>query len=113
MEHRWHTRWPVNFDVMLYQHDLPVVRCRASNLSSNGMLVHNDSQSLHLDTPVELEFEYQAHEELRRCRFAASIIHQSDQGIGLMFLEEDQHRALAVEDMLTLIRQTEGLTHLT
>lgn len=110
MEHRWHARWPVDFDVMLYQHGMPVAHCRASNLSLNGILVHNEPPRLPLDVTVELEFEYQMHAELRRCRFAASIIHQSERGTGLMFLQDDPERALLVEDLLTRMRQTEGLT---
>lgn len=109
MEHRWHTRWPVNFDVLLYHHGLPIAHCRASNLSLNGILVQGEPSNLPIDGPVEIEFEYQAHEPPRRCRLSASIIHQSDQGTGLMFLQEGSNSFLALEEMLTRLQHTESL----
>lgn len=85
MEHRWHQRGEVDFNVVIYSDGLPVACGRAHNLSASGLLVQPGATLIDINAPVELECAVKGRQGAQRVRIPAQVVHQSEQGTGVMF----------------------------
>ncbi len=103
MEHRWQARKPVEFEVFLYHQGVPVARCDARNLSSNGIFIQPPISDLEINGSVELEFSVKEAEQNRWYRVNARVIHQSEKGTGLMFQAASSDTTIGVKKLLNAV----------
>lgn len=101
MEHRWHQRGEVDFNVVIYSDGLPVACGRAHNLSASGLLVQPGATLIDINAPVELECTVKGRHGVRRLRIPAQVVHQSEQGTGVMFQTQRPEAQRTVNTMLT------------
>ena len=83
MEHRCSVRKPMEFQLMLYKHGLPVQRAVSRNLGLGGMLIDTGTTTWRKNEYLEVEFIDA--DGSPGMRVPAVVVHQSEQGAGLMF----------------------------
>lgn len=71
----------VSFPLELRHRESPAVRCRACNISVEGMLLQTDEVRLTVGTRVELNIEI----EQRVWQVAAVVLHNYGHTMGVMF----------------------------
>jgi hypothetical protein len=96
MEHRWSPRRTIHRDAMLYFQGLPVMQATVCNIGLDGAYVETPDAGLPRGTALELEFELSDHSPKSRHRLPALVMHQSLEGMGLMFRNFQQN---AFEDI--------------
>lgn len=88
MQHRRASlRYPAVFKVMLYHDNRPIAECSVKNVCRDGMFVQTGDIPLQPETRLDIEFEAAATGRQTRARLPASVVYQSDQGLGLRFME--------------------------
>ncbi|MGD8568456.1 MAG: PilZ domain-containing protein [Gammaproteobacteria bacterium] len=87
MHRRASLRYPAVFKVVLYQDDHPIAQCNAKNVCRDGVFVQTQNIELSPDVQLDIEFEVTEGDSRKRARLPASVIHQSEQGLGLRFME--------------------------
>ena len=94
MEHRCSVRKPIEFQLMLYKHGLPVQRAVSRNLGLGGMLIDTGTTMWRKNEYLEVEFICADGGE--GMRVPAVVVHQSGHGAGLMFdgISGEQRRRL-------------------
>ena len=94
MEHRCSIRKPMELQVMLYKHGLPVQRALSRNLGLGGVLV--DTGDTRWRKNEYLEVEFIGADGGQGMRVPAVVVHQSENGTGLMFdqVSGEQRRRL-------------------
>ncbi|VAW72123.1 hypothetical protein MNBD_GAMMA14-1015 [hydrothermal vent metagenome] len=83
MEHRCSVRKPIEFQLMLYKHGLPVQSAECRNLGLGGMLVDTGTTTWRKNEYLEVEFI--CADGSRGMRVPAVVVHHSKRGAGLMF----------------------------
>lgn len=104
MEHRWHSRDPAHFDVVLYHQGVPVARGAAQNLSANGMLIEPATDNLDINACIELEFCLKERGAVHRYRVGAQVVHQSGAGTGVMFQSHRPETRAVISKLLETCR---------
>ncbi len=90
MEHRWNKRYPVVSDVTLFHHTHPATHAKTLNVGPVGMFIPAGHIVYRRNTMLDVEFTVTSSWSQRapRCfRLPAIVIHNSDNGMGLMFRE--------------------------
>lgn len=115
MEHRWSDRISSSLEVSLFHNNIPVVACKTANISAHGMFVRTGPVAYARNSVLEVEFspgEYSANEgdagrkrRPKKYRIPAYVIHQSKDGLGLMFRDDDSD---AVDVMNMVMRGISG-----
>ncbi len=84
IEHRWSSRKQINLDVNLYYPPIGTVNGRTRNISLEGMFV--DLKGVHIPAQARLEVAFTAelHGKRTEHRLPAYVVHQGEDGIGLM-----------------------------
>jgi hypothetical protein len=90
MEHRWSDRIPSSIEVLLFHNNIPVVTCKAGNISHYGMFVKTGPVRYERNSQLEVEFIFNTKGRKKRFRIPAYVIHQSREGLGLMFSDDSQ-----------------------
>ncbi len=95
MEHRCSVRKPFAFQLLLYKNGLPVQSGVSRNLGLGGAFVEAGSCEWRKNQRLEIEVLGCGKAGLR---LPAVVVHQSEQGVGLMFdgLSSEQRRELRV-----------------
>ncbi len=93
MEHRCSIRKQMAVRVLFYKHGLPVQSGLSRDLGLGGVFVETDPQLWQKNECLDVEFISNRGAKLR---LPALVIHQREQGVGLMFdqLAEDQRKIL-------------------
>lgn len=89
MEHRWSDRISSSLEVLLFDNNIPVMTCKARNISIYGMFVKTGPVRYEGNRVLEAEFVFGRNGRKKRCRIPAYVIHQSNEGLGLMFRDEN------------------------
>ncbi|MEJ2181883.1 MAG: PilZ domain-containing protein, partial [Gammaproteobacteria bacterium] len=89
MEHRWSTRIPHSTQVTLYHKKLPVAVCTTHDIGLGGLFVTTGPLTYPLDTMLDVEIQLDNDGELKWFRLPASVVHDSENGLGMMFLESN------------------------
>lgn len=94
MEHRCSIRKPLELQVLLYKHGLPVQSGTTRNLGLGGVFVEAEAWQWRKHETLEVEFL--AVDSSPVMRVTAVVVHLRDGGAGLMFdaLEVEQLRQL-------------------
>lgn len=93
MEHRCSVRKPVEFQLLIYKNGLPVQSSVSRNLGLGGIYIRAGTSEWRKNEFLEVEFLGCGKPGLR---LPAVVVHQSAQGIGLMFdgMSSEQRREL-------------------
>ncbi len=96
MEHRCSVRKPMELQLMLYKHGLPVQSAVSRNLGLGGMLIDTGTTTWRNNEFLEVEFI--GDDGSPGMRVPAVVVHQSGRGTGLMFdgIDGEQRRRLRV-----------------
>ena len=94
MEHRCSVRRPIEFQLMLYKHGLPVQTGICRNLGLGGLFVEADGYDWRKNEYLEVEVIGASGKPL--IRLPAVVVHHSVRGAGLMFdaVSTEQRRIL-------------------
>jgi hypothetical protein len=94
MEHRCSVRKPIEFQLLLYKHGLPVQSGVSRNLGLGGLFIETGVNEWRKNEYLEVEFL--GHDGNPIMKLAAVVVHHSEQGVGLMFdaLSSEQRRIL-------------------
>ena len=96
MEHRCSKRVCNSEKVLIHHNSLPVASCKMRNISVGGMFVETGPLTYRKNTPLKVEFTLG-----HTCfRLPVMVVNQTNEGMGLMFLEADR---LVIEEMLSLL----------
>jgi len=94
MEHRCSVRKPIECQLLLYKHGLPVQTGICRNLGFDGLFIETVSCEWRKNEYLEVEIiGYKGEPAMR---LPAVVIHHSERGAGLMFdtVTSEQHRIL-------------------
>lgn len=89
MDKRWQDRFPVSFEIIINYPALGLLRGKVLNLSQAGMYITTVATSIGVDTDIELII-YLPEISETPFHIAALVIHNDEQGIGIMFKEKQQ-----------------------
>jgi hypothetical protein len=103
MEHRCSVRLPVAMNVLLYHNNIPVVHCKTSDISPDGMFVQSGPLKYKANTLLKVEFQAQSDAVRKSHMLAAMVVHHANNGLGLMFPGSDAEAMLAWHDMVRRI----------
>ena len=96
MEHRCSVRKPLEFQLLLYKHGLPIQSGICRNLGLGGLFIDTGERIWRKNEYVEVEIR--GHDGLPSMRLPAVVVHHNHQGAGLMFdavTNEQRHRLRA------------------
>jgi len=95
MEHRCSVRKPFEFQLLIYKNGLPVQSSVSRNLGLGGVYIKAGTSEWRKNECLEIEFLGCGKSGMR---LPAVVVHQSAQGVGLMFdgISSEQRRELRV-----------------
>ncbi len=100
VENRWSSRKPLNLDVSLHYPPIGVIDTRTRNVSLEGMFVELKGVRIPLQSRLEVAFQVGSRDGSVEHRLPAFVVHESEDGIGLM-LQHIGYRAFdALHHML-------------
>lgn len=93
MEHRCTTRHPITIDILLCNHQQSTaVYCKTSNAGAGGIFIDKAPELYKTNALLAIEFEVELsrrHNIFRRYRRPVMVVHTSNEGVGLTFLDTD------------------------
>ena len=94
MEHRCSVRKPIEFQLLLYKHGIPVQSGTSRNLGLGGMFIDTGNREWRKNEYLEVEVLGQEGEP--SMRLPAVVIHHNGAGAGVMFdaVSNQQRRTL-------------------
>jgi hypothetical protein len=96
MEHRCSVRKPLEFQLLLYKHGLPIQSGICRNLGLGGLFIETGKRDWRKNEYVEVEIL--GHNGLPGMRLPAVVTHHNNEGAGLMFdavTNEQRHQLRA------------------
>ena len=100
MEHRWGSRKPVVVPVTVYHEGRPVGRARTRNIGREGMFDEADAVRFPVHTVLELELPRALMGDRNSRRIPGLVIHNHQDGVGLMFCSFDHHLFKGIDELL-------------
>lgn len=88
MEHRGSDRVFSDFNVVLFKNNVPVITCKASNVSVYGLFVKTGPVKFHRNSILEVEFVTTSKSRKKIRRIPVYVVHHTKQGLGLAFMHE-------------------------
>jgi len=90
MEHRGSDRVFSDLSVVLFKNNVPVISCKASNLSVYGLFVKTGPVKFRRNSILEVEFVTPTNSKsLKKSRrIPVYVVHHTKQGLGLAFMHE-------------------------
>jgi len=99
MEHRDNKRLPATVDVMVCdEHKLPAIHFKTDNVGVGGLFIKTASEPYSIGALLDILFELEVsrrHKKPHRHHISARIVHSSEKGIGVKFLEASHETTLA------------------
>jgi hypothetical protein len=84
IEHRWSSRKAINLDVNLYYPPIGTINGRTRNISLEGMFVDLKGVRIPPQARLEVAFTAELHGQYTEHRLPAYVVHEGENGIGLM-----------------------------
>ena len=81
MEHRYSTRIPANFNVLIYRNGIPMINCRMRNIGLEGIYIDAGTATYPRHSMLDVEIEVATG---KRLRIRGFVIHSTPSGTGLM-----------------------------
>jgi len=100
MEHRWSDRRSSSLEVLLFRNNIPVVTCKTRNISIYGVFVITGPVRYERNSVLEVEFVLSTKGRKKRYRIPAYVIHQSKEGLGLMFRDENPETTNFIKNVI-------------
>jgi len=105
MEHRCTTRQSIAIDILLCDHQQSTtLHCKTSNVGAGGVFIKKVSEHYKKNALLAMEFELELsrrHKIFRRYSWPAMVVHSSNEGVGLTFLDADVETMYAWQQMIT------------
>lgn len=94
MEHRCSVRKPIEFQLLLYKHGLPIQSGVCRNLGLGGMYIDTGSREWRKNEYLEVEIL--GRDGIPSMRLPAVVVHHTGEGAGVMFdaVTNEQRRLL-------------------
>lgn len=89
MENRWAQRQPTDCEVILKTPEAGQIRARAQNISLGGMFLVTDTESLSIESLVDLDFTLLDANLAVHHHLPGQVVHASGEGMGVMFCDFD------------------------
>lgn len=106
MQYRVAERFSAVFKVMLYHQNRPIADCYTENISCDGIFINAGSTVFPRSTTVEIEFEVDSNDKRETFRIPASIIHSTNNGLGMKFAIPNTEDEILSHAMLGYISRT-------
>ena len=100
MEHRWSARAPISNRVTLFRNKMPVAVCVAKDIGRGGLFVATGPLTYSKNTILDIDIKLDTDQGSKRFRLPACVVHRSEAGVGLMFLETNEEVALNIRRLL-------------
>ncbi|MGD8641472.1 MAG: hypothetical protein PVG89_12645 [Gammaproteobacteria bacterium] len=100
MNRRASHRYPGVFQVSLYQNNLKLAICQAENVCHDGIFIQLGNTVLQPGIPLEIELEADEIGSRKRARLRAELIHRTDTGAGLHFMEPTTREEILAHALL-------------
>lgn len=100
MEHRWGGRKPMVVPVTVYHQGAPVGRGRTRNIGREGIFIEADALRFPVHTVLELELPQALTGRRGRQRIPGLVIHNHNDGVGVMFCSFDHHLFKGIDELL-------------
>lgn len=101
---RWSKRNTYIAGISVCGNDGAIKKCRARNISLEGMLVKPTIENVEKGSLLEIILPFQAEGKMMRHHTPVMVVHTSEQGMGLMFTRYDH-------ELLSLITEvTHGMS---
>ena len=100
MENRWVKRTPIDCEVNLQSSRGVTCQAHARNISLGGMYVTASTQELPVDSLVDLDFTLYVHGKVSHHHIPAQVVHESEEGAGIMFCDFDPAAMRSMRRML-------------
>jgi len=84
VEHRWSSRKEINLDVSLYYPPIGMINGKTRNISLEGMFVSLKGVRIPPQSRLEISFTAEARGRTIEHRLPAYVVHEGEEGIGLM-----------------------------
>ncbi len=108
MEQRLTERRPAALEVLVYRNQVPVLAGVTRNVGTNGMFISaptQDPTGLPERSFVEVEFDLEDDDDVRKCRVPGWVTRRLGEGIGVTFATLDSRGR---RDLQTLLRRAGG-----
>lgn len=86
MENRWSQRTPMQLNLIIHYGPLGLIRATSKDVSAKGMFIETGRIVLSPDETIELTFSYPSTIEGVTYSLPANIVHSSEQGSGIEFI---------------------------
>ena len=100
MEHRWSTRIPLSNRITLYQNNEPIAEGIAKDIGRGGLFLESGPLRHVINTTVSVVLTMDTEEGLERFCLLACVIHSSNTGVGLMFLEDNNNFSYHIRQLI-------------
>jgi len=91
MDHRWHKRHLSAIPAQLLQDSIPIGEGTISNISRDGMFVQISFPHFEAGSFIEVRLAANDDEDDNEITVPAIVVHQSQEGVGLMFKHPTVH----------------------
>ncbi|GBE10745.1 PilZ domain protein [bacterium BMS3Bbin12] len=106
MEQRLTERHPAALEVLVYRNKVPVLTGVTRNVGTSGMFISTSAPNeLPERSFVEVEFDLEDNDEVRKCRVPGWVARRLGEGIGVTFMTLDSRGR---RDLQRLLRRTGG-----
>jgi len=85
MKKRLTKRYESEFDVVLLQNDSPISVCRTINICRDGVFIKNSFPTFVTPENLKIGFKYPVDGKTEMYKLPVTIIHRSNDGLGLQF----------------------------
>jgi hypothetical protein len=103
VEHRWSSRKALNLDVSLHYPPVGTISARTRNISLEGMFVELEGVSIPEKSSIEVTFKGGARQSHTEHRLPAYVVHQREDGVGLMLQHVGYREFDALRSLLNSI----------
>jgi len=105
MEHRRSVRHEIELTVGIYHRGTWVGSCQTRDISSGGMFLQTQPESLKRNSLIEITFDRPGDTSTRRYRLPSMVVHGTNGGIGVMFRSQNTEAHAALRQIIA----TKGL----
>ncbi len=106
MEQRLTERRPAALEVLVYRNKVPVLTGVTRNVGTSGMFISTSAPNeLPERSFVEVEFDLEENDEVRKCRVPGWVARRLGEGIGVTFVTLDSRGR---RDLQRLLRRAGG-----
>lgn len=100
MEHRLSARFPATGRAIVDGAPIGIVVATVRDVSVGGMFVECGSDVFPVDSLVALSFSLSSDDQVQGFLIPAMVVYAKEQGMGLMFVDDESERLAALHDLI-------------